>query len=311
MSETMTETEAVDALMAAAQEDGYERSDVKAQRAVSEDVAAGEQADTPSPEVSAEEGTTGESDSFLTHLKPDELPDEMIPYYKSMQGDFTRAKQEQAERARQFEALEQYGGVDVAVQGLDWISSLQDPDNAMALHRELTSALKEQGYSVAEAEAEASRQVGQAQAEELEDFDGDENYNALKKELDAMKETLADREEREFQDRIAAQMDRQEAEIRNAHPDYEDDDIEALYALAYSTNANLEEAAGLYEGIESHILGRYIEKKGKPTTPDRGSGVLSSGADADQSPETPKDLFDKGLEERVNRYIAERAAAES
>lgn len=306
MSEQMTEAGVVEALMGAAAEDGFERSDITAQKEVQAEVADEQAAITP-PEDGAAEGTTEETDSFLKHLNPDELPEDLIPYYKSMQGDFTRKSQELAESRRQYEALEQYGGVDVALQGLDWISSLQDPENARTLHRELTAALEAEGYSAEDASAEAARQVETAQTEELEGFD-DEPYNALKSEVDQLKANLRQREEIELQERISARMDRQEAEIRSAHPEYEDEDVEALYALAYSTGADLGEADKIYQGIEANILGRYIEKKSSPAPV---VGSIPSGADADQTPATPKDLYDKDLEASVTRFVAERMAAES
>lgn len=316
MPEGMSEQEAIDALMGAAAEDGYETSTAAAERSFAEATGQNapphEQAEEAPPEESAGEGTTSEEDdSFLRHLDPSTLPEELIPYYKSMQGDMTRKAQELAEQRRQYEALEEFGGVETATQALEWISSLSEPENALALHRELTAVLQEQGLTPEQASAEAARQVDAAIDDEddfVSDIGGtDPRFDQLQSELNEMKGLLAQREEQEFLNRVAANMDRQEAEVRQAHPDWDDDDIEVVYNMAYSTGANLEAAADMYSNAESHILGRWIEKKSSPA---QSVDAVPLGGSADQVPETPTDLYDKGLEERVNRYIAERLAAE-
>lgn len=51
-------------------------------------------------------------DEAFTRMRPDELPPELREYYRSMQGDYTRSKQEIAEQRRAVEALQQqYGGI--------------------------------------------------------------------------------------------------------------------------------------------------------------------------------------------------------
>lgn len=307
MSETMTDQEAVDALLEAQREDGLEGSTDRQAREFA--AATSEQVETPSPEDDVAEGTTSEEeDSFLQHLDPSSLPEELQPYYRSMQGDYTRSKQGLAERDRQYEALEEYGGVETATQALDWLASLQEPENALALHRELTTVLQEQGLTPAEANVEAARQVEQIQDDYEDEIGGVEpsELTELKSQMDELRSYMAEQEEAQFLSRVAADMDRQEAEIRNANPEFDDDDMESIFNLGYSTGANLNEAAELYKGIETHILSRWIDKKGTLPTP----GELPAGGAADQAAEIPRDLYDPDLEKTVNRFIAESMAAE-
>jgi len=66
-------------------------------------------ADSDNVELQSAEGKEDSSeDSFLKALDPTKLPEDLVDFYKSMQGDYTRSKQKLAEERKQFEAeLEQ------------------------------------------------------------------------------------------------------------------------------------------------------------------------------------------------------------
>ena len=52
----------------------------------------------------AKEDNAEEQESFLKALDPTNLPEDLVDFYKSMQGDYTRSKQKLAEERKQFEA---------------------------------------------------------------------------------------------------------------------------------------------------------------------------------------------------------------
>jgi len=305
----MTEQEAVEALQAAAAEDGLDSSQSRDFREAQAEVArersgdtASEQADTSS-ETATDEGTT-EEDSFLQRLDPNELPPELLPYYKSMQGDYTRTKQELAEQGRQFEALEQYGGVETATQALEWIAGLENPDNAKALYMDLRDALTERGIPLEEASQMAAEGVAEAQ----DDFGVDESdprYSQLEQKFNQLEQAMAEREEREYQLYLKAELDRQEAEVIRNNPDYTDDDMEDIMKLAYATNADLLAAADVYNTIQQRTIGNYIDRKGKVAN----VTDLPATASSDEQ-ERISDLNDPRLEKIVNRYLAEVQADE-
>jgi len=305
----MTEQEAVEALQAAAAEDGLDSSQSRDFREAQAEVArersgdtASEQADTSS-ETATDEGTT-EEDSFLQRLDPNELPPELLPYYKSMQGDYTRTKQELAEQGRQFEALEQYGGVETATQALEWIAGLENPDNAKALYMDLRDALTERGIPLEEASQMAAEGVAEAQ----DDFGVDESdprYSQLEQKFNQLEQAMAEREEREYQLYLKAELDRQEAEVIRNNPDYTDDDMEDIMKLAYATNADLLAAAEVYNTIQQRTIGNYIDRKGKVAN----VTDLPATASSDEQ-ERISDLNDPRLEKIVNRYLAEVQADE-
>lgn len=311
MSETMSEEQAVEALLTASREDGNDTSE----EARIAEIRSQSQEQAP---VSAEEAVTAEGttpppvveDSF-TKLDPASLSEEARPYYDSMLADYRRKTQEVAEQRRGYEALEEYGGVDVARQALDWVSSLQNPENALALHNELTSALVQQGYDVGTAKAVAAEHVEQARSDEFEDEDygasaKDPRVDELTARLAKFEEFQAEQEQRSLSVAMAAEYDRQEAEIIRANPAYTDDDLEAIYNLSYATGGNLLKADAVYKGVESNILGRYLEKKS--AIPDGLQGVPVHGHS--EQPDKFSDLNDAKLDAAVRRFIAADSGSE-
>lgn len=299
----MDEREAIEALQDAAREDGNDTSEDAKIAALA--ATPSEQAPAATPEATAEdEGTTAE-DSF-TRLDPASLPNEVRPYYDSMLADYRRKTQEVAEQRRGYEALEQYGGADVAVQALDWVASLQNPDNALALHRELTSALTAQGVSLGEAQAAAAQEVDRrAAAEDVDDYEAvrDPRFDDVSQELAEMKAWRAEQEHKQMSMAMAAEYDRQEAQLVRDNG-YNDEQLEAVYNLSFATGGNLLAADNLYKQIQSQILGGYIAQK--QSVPDGIAGVQATGA-AEQ-PIAVSDLNDPKLDQAVREFIAQNTA---
>lgn len=303
----MDEREAVEALQAAAIADGNDTSE-GAKIEYARQAQSQEQAPPATPEEGqVEEGTTeAAAEDTFTRLDPNSLPNEVRPYYDSMLADYRRKTQEVAAERRNYEALEQYGGAEVATQALEWVSSLQNPDNALALHRELTSALTAQGYSLGEAQAVAAEEVSrQAAAEDVDDYEAvrDPRFDQVSQELAEMKQWRAEQEHKAMSNAMAAEYDRQEAALVRDNG-YNDEQLEAVYNLSFATGGNLFQADQLYKQIQSQILGGYISQK--QSVPDSIAGVPATGG-AEQ-PIAVTDLNDPTLDRAVREFIAQNTA---
>lgn len=65
--------------------------------------------DTDQSKADTDQGTSSQSDdSFATNFDPKNLPDELKPVYKQMQGDYTRKTQDIASQRKQYERVQQY-----------------------------------------------------------------------------------------------------------------------------------------------------------------------------------------------------------
>lgn len=302
----MNEQEAVAALQAAAREDGFDTSE-DAKIAAAAPPSQEQVAQATPEEGQVEEGTTeAAAEDTFTRLDPNSLPQDVRPYYDSMLADYRRKTQEVAEQRRAYEAIEQYGGAEVAQQALEWVASLQNPENAMALHRELSAALQAQGYTLAQADAAASQEVQrQASAEVDDEFDTvrDPRVDELQQELQAMRQWRAEQEQRQLSLAMASEYDRQEAEVIRNNPNYDDEDLENVYNLSYATGGNLLKADQLYKGLQSKVLAGYISQK--QAVPDSIAGVPATAA-ADQ-PVAVTDLNDPKLDAMVRQFLAQNA----
>lgn len=310
-----SEEQAVNELFSAIQEDrGEGNLSTTDQANVDANKAALEQ--SAQQPVAGSEGTTEVSDSF-TGIDPNSLPDEVQPFYKSMQADYTKSKQAIAEERKQFEALEEFGGVEAAVEAARFAQALAtDPQFALGVHEQLTTALKEAGLTPAQASAEASRQINDAQNEGANpdefSFDDDQRVDpALERELQSLREELeAQKQWREQQDEnarttaLAHEIMSQEHQVMQSNPNWDEQDMEYVYNLAYSTGGNLTEAADLYKGLQQNIMTRYIDQKG--SVPAGATPVPSSGHA--EEPQKFTDLNDPALEKLALEYVARQNA---
>jgi hypothetical protein len=305
------EEQAVEALFAAIEQDRGEgnlsttdQANVNAQR---------EQATVQQP-AEGSEGTTESSDSF-TGIDPNTLPEEAQAFYKSMQADYTRSKQALAEERKQFEALEEFGGVEAAVEAARFAQALAtDPQFALGVHEQLTTALKEAGLTQEQASAEASRQITETQQADPNEFSYDDEQRvdpALERELQTLRQEIEEQkawrvqqEETAQTTALAQEIMAQENEVRQTNPKWDEDDVKYVYDLAYSTGGNLLQAAELYKGLQQTVLSRYIDQKGSVP-----SGVSSpaSGGNAEQ-PTKFTDLNDPELERLALEYVAQQNA---
>lgn len=216
-----------------------------------------------------------EAESF-TGFDPNVLPEDMQAVYKSMQADYTRKTQEIAELRRSYESFSEAGvDPDVALQAIGFLQQLDnDPQFALQV-------------------AESIRQnVGTpdvAQTADVTTPDVNDSYEGLPptlmSELEEMRAFRQEMMEMQAQQETMAELEAMENTIRTTNPDYSDDDIEAIYSLAYSTDGDLLAAQQQYHAIQQRMLSSYLKAKTVPhgatpapsapsSTPGRAFGSL-------------------------------------
>jgi hypothetical protein len=186
-----------------------------------------------------------------------------------MQGDYTRKMQE----AAPFRQLGNETGLDV--DGLrnaaELYSALQDPNQLVQFHGELTAALQAQGLSPAEATAAATQHVTEVAAggsgtqgewvdPEEQRFQGLESRIAQFEQAQAQQQANAEAER--MQMALVGEMNRQESLVREQHPDWTQNDIDAIYELAPFYGGMLTDAANRYDEIVSDRVTRILNGKG-------------------------------------------------
>jgi len=216
-----------------------------------------------------------EPESF-TGFDPTILPEDMQQVYKSMQADYTRKTQEIAELRRSYESFSEAGvDPDVALQAIGFLQQLDnDPQFALEV-------------------AESIRQnVGTpdvAQRAEVATPDVNDSYDGLPptlaRELEEMRAFRQEMIEMQAHQETMAELEAMENTIRTTNPDYTDDDVEAIYSLAYATDGDLIAAQQQYHAIQQRMLSSYLKAKTVPhgatpapaapsSTPDRSFGSL-------------------------------------
>jgi hypothetical protein len=211
-----------------------------------------------------------EAESF-TGFDPNTLPEDLQQVYRSMQADYTRKTQEIAELRRYNDSLSELGvDPNEAVNIVDFFRRLEnDPQVANEFVSRVQSYWEQPDNT-------SQTPYGDAPVDE-----GYENLPpSLAQELEAMREF---REEMLFQQQqaeIMSELEVVENQIRLANPQYSDQDIEAIYSLAYSTDGDLQAAAEQYHGIQQRLLGNYLQAKQVP----QGATPVPTGPNATPSP---------------------------
>jgi hypothetical protein len=325
LPEFETEQDAAQALFEAIVEDGNARSDVQQIEDTTASLKAEQNkpVDAPNEQVTppVEEQPT-ESDSFartdlaaLLEGVDDPLAAQRITdAYKAFQGDYTRSKQQLAEQARQYAALDEIGGVDVARDAVQFVTALStDPTYALQVHEQLTQALTSAGMTPAAASAEASRQIDEAVTPAGEEYYGEvdpaieRQLSSVQSELEAMRAWREQQEEKQYQISLANELDRQAAVVAHRYPQFSDEAHMAhIYGLAYSTGGNLEQAAEIYKSMRDQTLEEYISQKASVTA--SAPAEIPTGASNAEEPTSFSDLYDPRLEKLVNERLAQAAA---
>jgi len=195
-----------------------------------------------------------EAESF-TGFDPNTLPEDLQSVYRSMQADYTRKTQEVAELRRYNDSLSELGvDPNEAVNIVDFFKRLEnDPQVA----NEFVSRV--QSYW---------EQPDDTKPSYSGDTPVDKSYENIPpefaEELQAMREFREEMLLQQQQAEIMSELEVVENQIRLANPQYSDQDIEAIYSLAYSTDGDLQAAADQYHGIQQRLLGNYLQSKQVP-----------------------------------------------
>jgi hypothetical protein len=210
------------------------------------------------------------------------------------QGTFTQKTQELAEQRKAYEAI---GSPEDALEAKEFYDSIRyDTEFATDIYEQLGEAL---GVSPAEAqqvaEAAAAANATDDYGLETETDTVDTGMQALRTEVQQMRaELAAEREQAQFEEQKAALTARiasQEAEVRTAHPDWDDDMIETVYAIGSSSGVDIDlvKSAEQLAATEQAAIARYLEKKTADQTP-----AVTGGAGEGHVPTEPPESLDAG-----------------
>jgi hypothetical protein len=212
-------------------------------------------------------------DSF-TPINPDDLPEELQALARQLQGDYTRKTQALAEQRKAFEA---FGDADPrqVLEAYEFTQNLQsDPQYALRVHQELTRALQAEGLTLGEAQAAAADAM--QQEAEMEPWDmNEEMYGAvppqIQQQLDQFAQFMQNYEQQMAQQNQINELMRQDAIIRQAHPEYTDAHMEHIAQLAPWYDGDLMKAEAAYSDMRSQFAAEYLgQKKAVPATAPSG-----------------------------------------
>lgn len=260
--------------------------------------------DQPDPFASegAEESFMGEG------FNPDLLPDELQPGFKQLQGRWTQRMQEVAEQRKALEAL---GSIEDVQRAMDFYGSLQDPEYLKAFYRELGGIVEELDGGVPAVEEPAAEPVTPEPAGLPQDLaalvesDPDlrpfaEQMAAMRNELDEFKSSQAAEraalQEEQTMMAQAQEISRQVDAVREAHPEYGEEDWEVIYDLADARDGNVLQAADIFQAQIDRSIARWTEQKQTPhsVTPQPGAGTVSEASEQ-EGPQTLKEADDAAL----------------
>lgn len=217
---------------------------------------------TPEGQVS-EEAATEAPDSF-TKLDPNAIPEDLQPYYKAMQADYTRKQQEAAPWRKLGEEL----GIDSPDsfrEAAELYSYLQDPNNLHLLYSSLGNVLGQGGQPQAPAPAtEYAQQLPQGVDEEFASLE-DPAVAQLKQQVDALQGYIQERDAAQQQEALQwallGEMNRQEALLKEQHPDWGDEEWGALWNLSVAYNGDLVAASNHIEAAQNAAVTRLLNGK--------------------------------------------------
>lgn len=287
----MTETQAAEELFEAIQAD-------KGENTAPPPAAPAEESNPPEPATevtpegeSQEQPSPPDAEDSFTKLDPNSLPEELRPYYQSMQQDYTRKTQSLAEQRKQLEGIDD---LEAARVGYELLQSLGTSEGVVQFHGLLSQQLQQMGLSPAEADVVATQQVQQAQQAPPAPSFEDDPEAALKYEIEQARSEVAQLREQMQADQVAAQQEaeyyqlageiaRQDALLREANPHYDDDDMNAVYEMAAFYGGNLVQAQQRYESAVSNRIARLLNSKQQAAS-ETGVQAVGTPSHADAQP---------------------------
>ena len=215
--------------------------------------------ETPAtPEGEATEAVTEEAPDSFTKLDPNALPEELQPYYKALQADYTRKQQEAAPWRKLGDEL----GVespDALKEAAELYAYLQDPNNLYGLYQQLGQTFGgQEPVAPATPAVEPSSELG---------FESLENpaVAELKQELDGLKAYLGEREVAQQQEalqwQLLGEMNRQEALLKEQHPDWGEEEWNAVWNASVATDGDLVAAANHVSAAQQAAIVRLLNSK--------------------------------------------------
>lgn len=283
-------------------------ADLPTQDQAADTPTPGDAAAAPDAEASTDFATPDVEESFMGgDFNPDLLPDELKPGFKQLQAQWTRKTQELAEQRKGLEGL---GDPDELRTAHEFYTSLRDPEYLKNFYQELGSVVQEMGLIEAPADGEQPAQEQPQQPAipgELQQLiDSDPELKPLAGTLSAMQQRL-DQFEAQFAAREQAlaeeqkmmadayQIDQMVQAVREAHPNYNDSDWQAIYDRAHAVNGNVIEAAERYEADKARIISEWTaQKQATPaSTPLPGAGTVAEASGEDLSDLSPKEVMDR------------------
>lgn len=220
----------------------------------------------------------GDTDVASADIDLSDLPEEAQIFLRARQREMERGMHEKFREASELRTQ--------AESAIEFVQALNsDPNFAYQVLSRLQTGLTESGYL----QSDQDEFYG---TDEFEAQQGSDPYADRISQLEARQQAWADQV---YQAQISAHVDNQIAQVRNAHPDWDEDDIQAVVDRGFVTQGDLLKAADLYQAENDRILARYLKAKGSVKTPPR----VSSGT---QGAEAPKSL--QGMTEQERReYI--------
>jgi hypothetical protein len=193
----------------------------------------------PSDTSTSTDGTNQSSESF-THVDINSLPPELQQLAKQLQGDYTRKTQEAAPVRK---LMSETGlSLEEAQQALQFVQSLNDPQNVQALYERLHQEYAQQQESVDESDGSfddpRDRQL-QDLSQRIERFEREQQMAAARSQLQAAEQA-----------------------VREAYPDFKDNDMVRVRRIALSFDGDVAKAAEEFNSWRSDVLSQYIQSKG-------------------------------------------------
>jgi hypothetical protein len=249
----------------------FEQAEAALSSAAAEDAGSAQAASTPEPSSSGEgAGATPSAVDSFTSIDPNSLPPELQAAYKSLQGDYTRKTQEIAQMRSLQESLGDNWDPDRVTQSMEFVQALEtDADFAHAVYNQLNDVLMQAGLLEGAPAPEGYPNQGVVDPE----FDDPESVLAQQiAELTAWKDQ---QEAAQQEQQLAAYIQRQDMAIRQEHPEWQDQDYDAVYQLAFAHGGDLMQAAQTYETLSTRFVEDYIARKSQ--VPSGATTVVSGG----------------------------------
>lgn len=244
-----------------------------------------QQTDTPDQAGATQNGgQQSQADQSRIDLGNLQLSDEAKSYIeqreREMQADYTRKTQEVAAQRREAE------------QAMEFISALNsDPQFALQVQQTLQTALEQQGLIKAQ----------QQQFQQNED----QFVDPYMQKINELEQWKSQQEQQYRISQAERQIESSISAVRAENPNYTDDDVKDILAMAFAYNGDIRQAHEAYKAVTQRSIESYLNKK--ESVPASLNQPKSTGH-AEIPPEGFKTLNDPRLEEAARRMLLNSGA---